>query len=224
LGNTRKERNHIMNFPLKTIAVGTLCLVLGVLSGCAPSSSLVKVWHDPSFQAPPLARILVIAVRKDADKRRVWEEAFSGELVKYGVAATPSYSLFPDAPPDTNQVISTVRAKGLDGILAILMLPTEMNTHYVKGYSSMQPQGVYYGPYWQRYWNTYELVEHPGYIDTQKVAFRAIDVTTTADNGKMIWSATSRTADPDSVKDLQNGIAGLVISELAKRRIIDHKK
>lgn len=213
-----------MNFILKTIAAVTLTFFISILSGCAPSSSLIKVWHDPSFQAPPLTKMLVIAVRKDATKRMIWEDAFADELLKHGVAATSSHSLFPDEPPDTNQVLTTAQANGFDGVLAILMLPTESNMHYVKGYASMEPEGAYYGPYWQRYWNTYLVIHHPGYIDTQKVAFRAIDVTTTGNNGRMVWSSTSRTADPDSVKDLQRGVAGLVISELARQNIISSKR
>jgi len=167
--------------------------------------------------------MLVIAVRKDAAKRRIWEDAFSGELVKHGMAATSSYSLFPDAPPDTNQVVAAVQTNGFDGILAVLKLPSE-DTHYVKGYISWKLSGVYDGPYFQRYWNAYDVVIHPGYIDTQKVAFRAIDVSTTGMTGRMIWSATSRTADPDSVQDLQRGIAGLVRSELARENIISSGK
>jgi hypothetical protein len=202
------------------MAVGCL---MSQMFGCA-SSSLVEKWHDPSFKAVPLGKMLVIAVRKDATKRRIWEDAFAGELVKHGVAATSSYSLFPDAPPDTNQVIATTQANGFDGVLVILKLTTETNPHYVKGYASMEPEGAYLGPYWQRYWNTYLLIEHPGYVDSQKVAFRSIDVTATGNGGKMIWSAKSRTADPDSVKDVQRGIAGLVISELARCSIIRSTK
>jgi len=212
-----------MNSFLKAVVATAVGCLMSQMFGCT-SSSLFEKWHDPSFQAVPLGKMLVIAVRKDATKRRIWEDAFAGELVKHGVAATSSYSLFPDAPPDTNQVIATTQANGFDGILVILKLATETNPHYVKGYASMEPQGAYFGPYWQRYWNTYLLIEHPGYVDSQKVAFRSIDVTTTGNGGKMIWSAKSRTADPDSVKDIQRGIAGLVISELARRGIITSKK
>jgi hypothetical protein len=213
-----------MNFLLKAVAAVALTFFISILSGCAPSSSLIYAWHDPSFKAPPLSKMLVIAVRKDVMKRRIWEDAFAGELSKLGVSAISSYSLFPYDPPDTNQVIATVQTNGLDGVLAILMLPTETNPHYVKGYVSMEPEGVHQGPDWQRYWNTYLVIHHPGYIDTQKVAFRAIDVTTTGNNGRIIWSATSRTADPDSVKDLQRGIAGLVTSKLANQHIIGSRK
>jgi hypothetical protein len=213
-----------MNVLQKACATAALgCLVI-VTYGCAPSSSLISKWHDPSFQGPPIGKMLVIAVRKDATKRNVWEDAFTGELMKRGIAATSSHILFPDDPPDTNQVIATIQTNGFDGVLAILMLPTEMNTHYVKGYVSMEPEGIHQGPNWQRYWNTYVVIHHPGYIDTQKVAFRAIDVSTTGNNGRMIWNATSKTADPDSVQDLQKGIAGLVVSELARRSVISFGK
>jgi hypothetical protein len=167
--------------------------------------------------------MLVIAVRKEATKRRIWEDAFAGELVKHGVAATASYSLFPDAPPDTNQVITTVQTNGFDGILVILRLPTETNTHYVQGYTTVE-RNVNFLSYWHRYGAYYREIEHPGYVDSQTVAIRSIDVTTTGNGGKMIWSATSRTPDPGSVADVQRGIAGLVVSELARRSIISSKK
>jgi hypothetical protein len=222
-----KERS--MNLLLKTISVAALSFLVGQMGGCASSSNLVDKWHDPGYQAPPLSKMLVIAVRKDAAKRRIWEDAFSGEFAKHGVEATSSYSLFPDAPPDTNQVIATVLANGFDGILVVLKLPAEKNTQYKKGYISVKPDmlyGSYYVPfpYLQRYWNSYFIVEHPGYVDTQAVAIRTIDVTTTGNNGRLIWSATSRTPDPGSVTDVQRGIAGLVMSELAERNIIGSKK
>jgi hypothetical protein len=211
-----------MNLLGKAVAVTALGCLMGLVCGCA-SSTLVDKWHDPSFKAPPLSKMLVIAVRKEATKRRIWEDAFTGELVKHGVAATSSYSLFPDAPPDTNQVIATAQANGFDGILVILRLPTETNTHYVQGYITVE-QNVNSLSYWQRYGSYYREIEHPGYVDSQKVAIRAIDVTTTGNGGKMIWSATSRTPDPGSVTDVQRGIAGLVISELAQRSIISYRK
>ncbi len=197
------------------------CLIIQ-MCGCVSSSTLVDKWHDPSFKAPPLAKILVIAVRKDATKRRIWEDAFVGELAKQGVAATSSYNLFPSDPPDTNQVIASVKENGFDGILAIFRLPTETNMQFIQGYTT-QTQEVRFSPYWNRYWTFYRDIVHPGYVDSQAVDIRAIDVTTTGNGGRLIWSATSRTPDPGSVIDAQRGIAGLVISELAQRRIISSK-
>jgi hypothetical protein len=211
---------------LKAVSAGALVCLIGLMSGCA-SSSLIDKWHDTTYLTPPLSKILVIAVRKDAAKRRVWEDAFSGEFATYGVAATSSYSLLPDAPPDTDQVATAVQSNGFDGVLVIRKLQTEINTHYKKGYMSMEQNGPYgpqYVPFWKRYWNDYLIVEHPGYLDTQTVAVRAIDVATTGSGGHVIWSATSRTSDPASVIDIQKEIADLVMSELARKKFIGSRK
>jgi hypothetical protein len=207
---------------LKPVVWGAVGCLIGLMCGCA-SSSLVDKWHDPSFQAPPLAKVLVIAVRKEPTKRRIWEDAFTNELTKRGVAAISSYSLFPDAPPDTVQIAESVHANGFDGVLAIIRLPTQTDRHYVQGYTTVD-QNVDYATYWQRYGTYYHEIDHPGYVDSQSVALRTIDISTTGNGGKMIWSATSRTPDPASVSDLQQGIAGLVITELDRLNIIKSKR
>lgn len=211
-----------MNSLLKTVAVAVLGGLFGQVAGCAPSS-LVNIWHDPSFQAPPLDKMLVVAVRKDATKRRLWEDAFAGELAQHGVAAAPSYSLFPDAPPDTSQLVATVQEQGFDGVLVILRLPNETDTHYVQGYTSVETER-FYSPYWQRYVAYEHEVEQPGYIDSQTIAIRGIEVTTTGNGGRLVWGATSRTPDPGSMTDIRSGIASLVIADLAKRGIIGPRK
>jgi hypothetical protein len=215
-----------MNSLGKAVAVIALGCFISQMCGCA-SSNLVDIWHDASFKAPPLGKMLVIAVRKDATKRRIWEDAFAVELAKHGVTATTSYSLFPNAPPDTNQVIATVQTNGFDGILVVLRLPTETNKQYVEGYTTAEQDvryKTYYGPYWLRYGIYYDVIEHPGYIDSQTVDVRAIDVTTTGNGGRLIWSATSKTPDPASVTDVQRGIVSLVMSGLEQRSIISPKK
>jgi len=207
----------------RTAVLGGL---IGLMSGCSTSSHLVDVWHSPSYQEPPLSKMLVIAVRKDATKRRIWEDAFTAELAKCGVTTTSSYVLFPDLPPDTNQVIASVKSYGFDCILVTLELPTETNTQYIRGYRTMERDltyGPYYSHYWNRYRNYYQVIEHPGYVDSQTVDIRAIDLSTTGKNGRLIWSATSRTPEPGSVPNVQLGIVRLVVSDLERKNIISTK-
>lgn len=215
-----------MNFSGKILIGTTFCSILILLSGC-DSSMLVDTWHDPLFKGPPLKKMLIIAVRKDPAKRRIWEDAFTSELTKHGVDATPSYNLFPDVPPDTDQVIATLQADRFNGILTVFRLPTEMTSQRIPGYTTTEQDErytPYYGPYWRRYRTYYREIEHPGYIDTQSVDVRAIDVTTTGTGGKLIWSATSRTPDPGSVTDVQRDIVSLVLAELQRRKVIDAVK
>jgi len=206
----RKYRSFVMN--------GVLCCFFVLMAGCA-SSELVDIWSDSSFQPPSLNRILVISVSKNSVHRRIWEDAYSTELAKHNVAAIPSYRLFPDAVPDTNQVIQIVQKNGFDGILITHRLPSETNPQYVQGYVGREPYTRYvsrrYGflPYYRNVW-------HAGYVDSQKVDIRAIDVWATKNENKLIWSAISETPEPNSIQEVRPEIVKLVMSELTKQRIV----
>ncbi len=208
-----------MNTLLKIIAIGFL---MSQFIGCA-SSKLVDMWHDPTFNTEPLGNVLVVAVRKDAAKRRIWEDAFTNDLVKHSVTATSSYHLFPDALPDTDQLISASRANGFDGVMVIRILPTETKRQFVQGYTTVA-ENVRYSSYWQRYRSYYTEIDHPGYIDSQKVAVHTIEVLTTGNGGHLIWSATSKTPNPRFETNVQNTIADLVLPDLKQKNVIHAKK
>jgi hypothetical protein len=152
-------------------------------------------------------------------QRRIWEEAFSTELAKHNVATTSSYRLFPDAVPDTNQVLQIMQSNGFDGVLITHRLPSETKTQFVEGYQTQELDKRYNG---RRYGFTtyYRNIWHPGYIDSQKVDIRSIDVWATKNEGQMIWSATCETPEPSSIQEVRPEIVKLVISELTKQRII----
>jgi hypothetical protein len=203
--------------------ITAMILVFVILICACSSSRITKPWYDPSFQPAALGNVLVVAVRKDARIRRMWEDAFTAELAKHGIVALSSYNLFPDAPPDTNQVITAVQENSFDGVLAILRLKTETKRHYVQGYMTTE-QSRHYNSYLQRYITSYQEIEHAGYIDSQKVDIREIDVSSTLNGGRLIWSVTTRTADPATVEDIQRKIASLVVDKLSNGKIISSNK
>jgi len=193
------------------------------MAGCS-SSKLFDIWKDSSFQSPSLMKMLVISISKNSVNRRLWEDAFSVELVKHDVAATPSYRLFPDAVPDTNQVLQIVRSSGFDGVLIIRWLPYETKTRHVRGYNVMNEPNMRYEERWDRFITYYRDIAYAGYVDTQKIDIRAIDVWTTKNEGQMIWSATSKTPEPNSVIEVRPEIVKLVLSELTHEGIIASKR
>jgi hypothetical protein len=197
---------------------GMLYCFFALMAGCA-SSELVDIWSDSSFQPPSLNKMLVISVSKNSVQRRMWEDAFSAELAKHAVVATPSYRLFPDAVPDTNQIIQIMGSNSFDGVLFNRWLPPETNTQYMQGYATTG-QGMRYNLRRKRFATYYRDIEHAMYVDSQKVDIRAIEVWATRNEEQMIWSATSRTPEPNSVQEVRPEIVKLVMSELAKRGII----
>jgi hypothetical protein len=197
---------------------GMLCCSFALMAGCS-SSELVDIWSDSSFQPPPLNKLLVISVGKNSVQRRIWEDAFSVELAKHDVEAMPSYRLFQDAVPDTDQVLQIVRSNGFDGVLVTRWLPPEMKTHYLQGYVTKE-QDVRYDRRLEKFVTYYRDIEHAGYVDSEKVDIRAIDLWATKNEGQLIWSATSKTPEPNSVQAVRPEIVKLVMSELARRGII----
>ena len=207
----------------KLLILGTLlCGCLALIAGCT-SSERVDIWSDPSYQSPALTKVLVISTGKNPVKRRIWEDAFSVELAKHNVAATPSYRLFPDAVPDTDQVIQSVQTNSFDGVLVTRWLPSETTTQYVQGYISREPDTRYYRSN-GRFVTYYRNVAHAGYADSQKVDIRVIDVWATKNDGQMIWSGTSRTPEPNSVQAVRPEIVKLVLTELTQQRIVPSER
>jgi hypothetical protein len=199
-----------------------ICFLMILIESCS-SSVLVDEWKDPSYKEAPLGKIFVIVMRKDAVKRRIWEDAFVNELTKYGIKATQSYQLFPIALPDTDQIIQTIQAKGYDGILVARHLSSETKTNYVPSYITQEPVQRY-NTFRKKYDSYFLEVNHPGYIDSQVVYRRAIDVWVVRNEERMIWSATSNSPESNSVQEVQNDIADLVIPELVRNAIIKKEK
>jgi hypothetical protein len=193
-----------------------------VFSSCA-TSYLSNLWVDPAYQSGSMKNVLVIAVNKNAENRRIWETGFSSELGKHGVTVTPSYQVFPKDLPDTNQVIEATKDKGYDGVITISRLATERVTTYVPGYVMAMP---YYAPYrWHRgYFMFYDQMYHTGYLETSRVVRHEVNVWTTGEGGHMIWTGIGEVIDPSSVKQVNHEIVELVVPELTKKKIIPPEK
>jgi hypothetical protein len=127
--------------------------------------------------------------------------------------------LFPDAVPDTNQIMQIVQSNSFDGVLVTRRLPPETNTQYVEGYVTAE-QNMRYDRRRERFVTYYREIDHAGYVDSQKVDIRTFDVWATRNEGQMIWSATSNTPEPNSIQEVRPEIVKLVMSELTQKRII----
>jgi hypothetical protein len=194
-------------------------LVLAGTAGCAAQSEMTNLWKDPSFTSGPVHNVFVVAIRKDPVRRRRWEDAFVKELTARGVTATPSYTVFPEASPDTQQVIDAVRKNSYDAVLSSVRLPDETTTTYVPGTIRQVPVTVqdYYG----RLHSRWVMVQDPGYTETDKIIQVQTDLWSTAgDSGRLIWSGTLRTLD--SV-NLDKAVSKEILPQLEKQGVVPKK-
>ncbi|MFA6598189.1 MAG: hypothetical protein WCS69_10730 [Ignavibacteriaceae bacterium] len=211
-----------MKLRKKYIVSSVLCSLMILMEGCS-SFALVDVWNDPSYHKSPLQKIMVIAIIKDSIQRRIWEDAFVSELSKHGVNATSSYPLFPDAFLDANQVVETVRKEGFDGILVTHLLHEKTETHFEESIIKTE-QVLRYNIYQKKYDVYYHNLQHPGYVESQSIDHRAIDVWVIGNEERMIWSGTSNFPERNSLEAVQNDIANLVTPELTRNAIIKRER
>jgi hypothetical protein len=169
-----------------------------------------------------MTNILVIAVKKNAVNRRIWEDGLVAELSAHSVASTPSYRLFPNAIPDTQQVVAAVREKNCDGVLVVRRLSSETATYDRPGYVRSVPV-TRYDRLKQTYYTIYREVYEPGFSDTLRIMRHEINLWSTKESGQLVWAGTGETLDPSSREAVRNEITDLIIPELARQGIIPTK-
>ena len=206
----------------KVLATIELILILAAavslmfIGGCG-STQLVSLWKDPSYQAAPLKKVLVIAMRKDQLNRRMWEDAFVSALQedRTGTVAVSSYHVFPDQVPDTLEVRDTTKAEGFDGVLVVARVERDTVTTHMPGYVSEEPY-TDYNYRWGAYVTRWAVVYHPDYVETQTQLTVRTDLLLAQENGRLVWSATSTEIDPSSPDQFRKSVAELVIDKLIK--------
>ena len=199
--------------------ISAAVLAAVVVSSCATSSSLVNLWKDPQYPKQPWRDVPVVAMKKDPVMRRVWEDGVARQLARRGVEATPSYRQFPDAVPDTQQVVSAVKSHRYDGVLVAHGLHPRTDTRYVSGYVDLQPEDLY-DPWTGIYSTYYRDVYHPGYTETEKIVRYRVQVWSTEGQGRLVWPGTTETIDPTSKQDVNRQVSRPIAPELARSGVI----
>jgi hypothetical protein len=206
--------------PVGILAILTVAGI-ALLSGCGATQQR-NLWVDSSYQTAPLTKILVIAVRKDDLKRRMWEDAFVAELSARnhnGTVAIASYQLFPDGLPDTVEVRRIVKDRNFDGVIVVARAQIDTTSSEVAGYTVTEPTTVY-SRRWGAYVTRYQDVYYPGYSESEVAVSVRTDLLVPESDGRLVWSVTSKAVDPASGDQFRNSVANDVSSLLRKKHFI----
>jgi len=197
---------------------GTLMatVLAAALSGCAATQT-GNMWRDSTFQSPGFKNMLVIAMRKDATRRRMWEDNFALGLANYGVKVQMSYRVWPTSLPDTAAVIEAVRRDGYDGVL-VSHREDVKTEEWVPGYTKRESvttqswSGAYY-----TYWTD---VEVPDRMEPTTVLNYKTHVWTTAEPARMVWSGTVQTTDAITDNVIRQLVEKNILGEMEKAKLL----
>jgi hypothetical protein len=218
-GGTMPIHARIRFGMLQLVTLLTSIVLSGINSGCA-SSQLADMWRDPEYNSPPMKSVLIIASKKAAVNRRLWEDEFSAALAAQHVTAVCSYRLFPDSIPTPPEVGSIVQERKFDGVLFVRRLPPRILTMDVPG-SMKAVEVTRYNPRTQSYSTFFHDERQPSHADTNIVYRHEVLLFTAQDEGgRLIWSGTGELIYPDSRAQIRHDITSLIVPELGRQGII----
>ena len=183
--------------------------------GCAPTQ-LVSSWQDPRFSGPPLKKIMVIGVTKQAGIRRTFEDEFVQQLQAKGVQAVQSYTLIPeDGEAPKERVAQAVKESGVEGVLITRLVKVERGTQVYPGTYPGAPYGGFYG-YYSYSWSGF-------YEPPQVYTYDQVTAETNLFEAKgdlLIWSGTTQTFAPSDIKKDTKQFVSLIVNTLVDKKLI----
>ena len=128
---------------------------MALIAACSMPTTLNTQWVNPQHAGqPPLGKILVMGITRDATNRRVFEDAVVAALAARGVSAVASYVHIPaDGPADMALVEQAVKASGATGIITSRVVNVSQTVTVTPGMSTGptfgRPMGMggFYGFY-----------------------------------------------------------------------------
>ena len=63
-------------------------------------------------------------------------------------------------------------------------------------------------------------MHEPGYVETDRIVWHRVDVWSTADDWRLVWSGTTESINPNSSREVNAQIAKLIVPELLAQGII----
>jgi hypothetical protein len=186
------------------------------------STQIISSWASPN---PPAAqvmnKILVVCVMQDRAKRDKMEQTMADELNRSSVTAATAVSIF--GPKgfrglSEEEVNQKLKNSGYSSVMIISLLDRNRQVQYNPGYSYVAPYTAY-NLYYRRYMFAYDYMYVPGYYSTSTRYVLQAELYT-IDGDELVYSAQTKTYDPNDTEDLGQSFAKAIVSELREKMLL----
>ena len=191
--------------------------VVGMILACATTTETI-VWKDKEYKGGIIDGVLIIGVTKNTENRSLFENAFSEVFKNEGVTAHASVDVFQsDQKLTTDSIKQKASELGLKTvILTHLVSITEEDVYHPA--APITSRSIYRAPM-GGYYTQVNVVDYPGYYKKHKLVRLKTNLYETASE-KLIFSISSKTMDPKSVKDTIRSICKAFMKDLKKNNLL----
>jgi len=198
------------------LGLGLSALAACLFAGCA-STTLTSSWKDPEYTGGSPSKVLVIGVAQNAQRRRLFEDAFVRRLQERGTDALASYRVFgAEGMLTRERVEAELRSSDIDAVLVTRLVgsKTEIVHH---------PETVRVDPRvggWHRYYaGSYEITRTPA--STSEFTVLSLESNLfDKGTGKPIWSASFETVPEGSVEDVIKSFVDAALKSLEDEQLV----
>ena len=193
--------------------------VLALLVGLAACSGtrLSDVWRDPQYSGEPFRQVAVFVLGSDPAVRRLVEDEVVRRL-PMNTRGIGGYGLVPDTERgDVEKAVERLRAGGYDGAMIARLVGVDGPTPWATG--SLKQVPVSYRTLSNYYVNATEEAERSSGLGTPTVVRVQMNVYAVASQA-LVWSAASRTFNPEETRDVAGDVAKVAVEELQKAGLL----
>jgi hypothetical protein len=195
--------------------LSVLALLLG-LAACS-ATRLSDVWRDPQDSGEPFRQVAVFVLGADPAVQRLVEDEVVRRL-PMNTRGIGGYGLVPDAERgDFAKAVEKLRAGGYDGAMIARVVGVDGPTRWATG--SLKQVPVSYRTLSNYYVNASEATERSGALSAPTVVRVQMNVYRVASQA-LVWSAASRTFDPEETRDVAGDVARVAVAELQKAGLL----
>ncbi len=177
-------------------------------ASCA-TTKLTAVWEDPGFKGP-IRKIAVVGAFQSQAIRNIFEDEFVSRLSDSGLDSIASYTIVPvEKVGDMDHVMSRIRESGADAVLVTRLIDIMTEQTYIR-------ESVYVVPQYYHEWGHYHTyIYSPGYMVETDYAYAETNIYSVND-GKMIWTAHSRTQISATNEKLIKSFVRTIVERLSE--------
>ncbi|RZS97648.1 hypothetical protein [Cecembia calidifontis] len=201
-----------------------------ILLGCAPSTKITGSWTSPDKNPEGYRSIFIAAVIDNMQTRQVVENDFKKKLAKLNISSETSSerikpTFWESKEIDKEAIREIISQNGFDAILTMTLLEKHSEERYIPGTMVYNPmvlggwgwgrRGTYWG-YWVYH---YPMMASPGYIVNDNEYIIEINLYD-AKTELLIWSAQSKTLNPDSLEKFASDFSTVVLEKMLEEGVL----
>lgn len=203
-----------------------LVLLATMLTGCGSSTRITGSWKSPETEQSPPGNVVVMTMTSNVVARRMSEFNMTSALKERGVDAVSSLEIFSplflNGQPSRDEILNKLNEEKKEAVMTIALVDEETEQRYTPESSDpyapsseFSPFGAYYSTYYPTYYD-------PGYYTMSKVYYVQTNIYSVKSE-KLIWSAQSKTYDPEDLEAATREFAREVVRKLQEDHIFSFR-